>query len=60
MDKKNAVLISSETFAKRHAIFLSVHETVNSQGYSKLREPIKTREKKVLSTDLVNTIYIYI
>ena len=43
---KNAVLIfSSETFAKRRAIFLSVRKTVNSQGYSELREPIKTREK---------------
>ena len=42
---KNAVLISSsETFAKRRAIFLSVRKTVNSQGYSELREPIKTRE----------------
>ena len=42
---KNAVLISSsETFAKRRAIFLSVGKTVNSQGYSELREPIKTRE----------------
>ena len=36
--------ISSETFAKRRAIFLSVRKTVNIQGYSKLREPIKTRE----------------
>ena len=35
---------SSETFAKRRAIFLSVRKTVNSQGYSELREPIKTRE----------------
>ena len=35
---KNAVLIpSSETFAKRRAIFLSVRKTVNSQGYSELR-----------------------
>ena len=43
--KKNAVLISSsETFAKRSAIFLSVRKTVNSQGYSELREPMKTRE----------------
>ena len=42
---KIAVLIcSSETFAKRRAIFLSVRKTVNSQGYSELREPIKTRE----------------
>ena len=36
--------ISCETFAKRRAIFLSVCKTVNSQGYSELREPIKTRE----------------
>ena len=42
---KNAVLISSsETFAKRCAIFLSVRKTVNSQEYSELREPIKTPE----------------
>jgi len=40
-----AVLISSsETVAKRRAIFLSVRKTVNTQEYSKLREPIKTRE----------------
>ena len=32
----------------------SGRKTVNSQGYSELREPIKTR-KKVLFTDLVNT-----
>ena len=43
--KSDAVLMSSsETFAKRRAIFLSVRKTVNSQGYSELREPIKTRE----------------
>ena len=43
--KKNASSISSsETFAKRCAIFLSVRKTVNIQGYSELREPIKTRE----------------
>jgi len=39
-----ATISSSETFAKRRAIFLSVRRTVNIQGYSKLREPIKTRE----------------
>ena len=39
-----ATSFSSETFAKRRAIFLSVRKTVNTQGYSKLREPIKTRE----------------
>ena len=42
---KIAVLISSsEIFAKRRAIFLFVRKTVNIQGYSELREPIKTRE----------------
>ena len=35
---------SSETFAKRRAIFLSIRKTVSIQGYSKLREPIKTRQ----------------
>ena len=47
MDKKNAVTVlmsSSQTFAKRRAIFLSVRKTVKIQGYSELREPIKTRE----------------
>ena len=39
-----ATISSSETFAKRRAIFLSVRKTVNSQGYSEIREPIKTRE----------------
>ena len=39
-----ATISSSETFAKRRAIFLSVRKTVNSQGYSELREPVKTRE----------------
>ena len=39
-----ATISSSETFAKRRAIFLSIRRTVNIQGYSKLREPIKTRE----------------
>ena len=44
-DKNNASLISSsETFAKRRAISLSVRKTVNIHGYSELREPIKTRE----------------
>ena len=36
--------ISSETFLKRHAIFLSVRKTVNIQGYSELQEPIKMHE----------------
>ena len=39
-----ATISSTETFAKRRAIFLSVRKTANIQGYSKLREPIKTRE----------------
>ena len=39
-----ATISSSETFAKRHAIFLSVRKTVNGRGYSELQEPIKTRE----------------
>ena len=38
--------------ARRH--LGSGRKTVNSQGYSELREPIKMREK-VLFTDLVNT-----
>ena len=47
--KKNAALLmatisSSEPFAKRHTIFLTVRKTVNIQEYSKLWEPIKTRE----------------
>ena len=36
--------ISSEAFAKPRTIFLSVRKTVNIQGYSELREPIKTHE----------------
>ena len=39
-----AVISFSETFVKRCTIFLSVCNTVNVQGYSKLREPIKMRE----------------
>ena len=39
-----ATISSFETFAKRRAIFLFVRKTVNIQGYSKLREPIKMRE----------------
>ena len=38
-----AKISSTETFAKRRAIFLSARKTVNIQGY-KLRELIKTRE----------------
>ena len=47
-----ATISSSETFAKRRAIFLSVRKTVNTQGYSDLRE--------LLTTHLVNTKYIYL
>ena len=39
-----ATISFSETFPKGLAIFRSVRKTVNIQGYSKLREPIKTRE----------------
>ena len=39
-----ATISSSETFAKRRVIVLSFRKTVNSQAYSELREPIKTRE----------------
>ena len=39
-----ATISSSETFAKRRVIVLSFRKTVNSQGYSELWEPIKTRE----------------
>ena len=39
-----ATISSSEIFAKRRAIFLSLRKTVNIQGYSKLQKPIKTRE----------------
>ena len=39
-----ATISSSETFAKRRVIVLSFRKTVNSQGHSELREPIKTRE----------------
>ena len=42
--KKCVLIFSSETFAKRRAIFRLVRKTVNIQGYSELREPIKTRE----------------
>ena len=42
---KNASSISSsETFAKRRPMFLFIRKTVNIQGYSELREPIKTRK----------------
>ena len=53
-----ATISSCETFAKRRAIFLSVRKTVNIQGYPKLREPIKTREK-FLSTKRLNTTNNY-
>ena len=39
-----AIISSSETFAKQCVIFLSICKTVNSQGYSELREPIKMRK----------------
>ena len=39
-----ATISSSETFAKRRAIFLSVRKTVNIQGHFKLGEPIITRK----------------
>ena len=52
---KNASSISSsETFAKRRSIFLSVRKTVNIQGYSELRRA-NQNPRKLLSTDLVNT-----
>ena len=41
--KKRSISFS-ETFAKRRASSLSVRKTVNIQGYSELRKPIKTRE----------------
>ena len=49
-------------FAKRRAIFLSVLKTVNIQGYSELREPIKTRKNcyPLIWSDLVNTKLYYI
>jgi len=50
---------SSETIAKRGTIFLTIRKTVNIQGYSKLREPIRTPEK-LLSTDLVNAKTTYL
>ena len=39
-----ATISSSETFKKQCTIFLSARKTVNIQGYSKLREPIKMRK----------------
>ena len=51
-----ATISSSETFAKRRAIFLSVRKTVNIQGYSKL-PGANQNARKLLSTDLVNTNY---
>ena len=39
-----ATISSSETFAKRRAIFVSIRKTVNSQEYSELPEPIKKCE----------------
>ena len=55
--------LSSETFAKRRAIFLSIRKTVNIQEYSKLREPIKTRENCYpliwLILIIINVLKIY-
>ena len=57
---KNAVLISSsETFAKRRAIFLSVRKTVNSQLRIFQVTGANQNARKLLSTDLVNTSYCY-
>ena len=36
--------VNSGGYIPRSEVFLSVRKTVNSQGYSELREPIKTRE----------------
>jgi len=49
-----ATISSSETFAKRRAIFLSVRKTVNNQGYFRVRGG-NQNARKLLSTDLVNT-----
>ena len=46
-----ATISSSETFAKRRAICVSVRKTVNSHRYSELREPIKTRENCYSKSD---------
>ena len=51
--KNASSIFSFKTFAKQCAIFLSVSKTVNIQGYSELREPIKTHEN--CYPDLVNT-----
>ena len=42
--KKRFFEFLSKTFAKRRAISLSARKTVNIQGYSELREPIKMCE----------------
>ena len=55
-----ATISSSETFAKRRAIFLSVRKTVNIQGYSKLRPGANQNARKLPSTDLVNTKFNYL
>ena len=47
---------SSETFAKRRAIFLSVRKTVNSQRIFRVTGA-NQNARKLLSTDLVNTKY---
>ena len=64
--KKNASSISSsKTFAKRRAIFLSVRKTVNIQGYSELRDSIKTRENcypliwQILNDDIAGIFLVF-
>ena len=54
-----ATISSSETFAKRRAIFLSVRKTVNGQGYSEL-QGANQNARKLLSTDLINTKNQYV
>ena len=63
--KKNAASLmattSSETFAKRRAIFLFVRKTVNIQGYSRIFRVTGANQnaRKLLSTDLVNANVCY-
>ena len=42
-----ATISSSETFAKRRAIFLPVRKTVNIQGYSKLLYGSQSKRAKI-------------
>ena len=53
-----ASISSIENISKRDAHLGSGFKSENSQGYSELQEPIKTREIGI--TDLVNTNYCYI